>query len=110
MQYAPPHFIPVKMKHSSCEYTLTGIMENSVDPDQMASSDAVDLDEQCFQKQQINLGSARQGLRKDNLSLAWFYSTSAPAKLKEDKTTTTIMERETQILKKRNLQNDTILV
>ena len=79
------------MKHSICKYTLTDIMENSVDPDQMAP----DLDVQCFQKQQINLGSAGQGLRKDNLSLAWFYHTSAPAKLKEDKTTTTIMERET---------------
>ena len=60
-------------------------------------------------KRQKNLGSAGQGLRMDNLSLAWFYHTSAPAKLEEDKTTTTIMERETN-LKKRNLQNDTILV
>ena len=73
-------------------------MENSVDPDQMASSDGPDLDVQCFQKQQINLGSAGQGLRKGNLSLAWFYHTTAPAKLKEDKTTTTIMERETNNL------------
>ena len=54
---------------------------------------APDLDVQCFQKQQINLGSAGQGLRKDNLSLAWFYHTFAPAKLKEDKTTTTIIEK-----------------
>ena len=53
---------------------------------------APDLDVQCFQKQQINLGSAGQGLRKDNLSLTWFYHSSA--KLKEDKTTTTIMERD----------------
>ena len=52
---------------------------------------APDLDVQYFQKQQIKLGSAGQGLRKDNLSLAWFYHT--PAKLKENKTTTTIMER-----------------
>ena len=70
---------------------------------------APDLDVQCFQKQQINLGSAGQGLRKDNLSLAWFYRASAPAILKEDKATTTIMERETN-LKNRNLRNDTILV
>ena len=69
---------------------------------------SLDLDVQCFQKQQINLGSAGQGLRKDNF-LAWFYHTYAPAKLKKDKTTTTIMERETNF-KKRNLQNDTILV
>ena len=60
---------------------------------------APDLDIQCFQKQQINFGSAGQGLRKDNLSLAWFYHTSAHAKLKEDKTTTTIMERETNFKK-----------
>ena len=65
-------------------------------PHQMAP----DLDVQCFQKQQIYLGSAGQGLRKDNLSLAWFYHTSAPAKLKKDKTTTTIMERETHFNKK----------
>ena len=52
---------------------------------------SADLNVQCFQEQQINLGSAGQGLRKDNLSLAWFYHT--PAKLKENKTTTTIMER-----------------
>ena len=62
---------------------------------------APDLDVQCFQKQQINLGSTGQGLRKDNLSLAWFYHTSAPAKLKEDKTTTTIMERETNFKEKK---------
>ena len=37
--------------------------------------------------------------KEDNLSLAWFYQTSAPAKLKKEKTTTTIMERETHFKK-----------
>ena len=32
--------------------------------------------------------------KEDNLSLAWFYHTSAAAKVKKDKTITTIMERE----------------
>ena len=53
-----------------------------------------------------NLGSAGQRLRKriieDNLYLARFYHTSAPAKLKKDKTTTTIMERETHLKKNTN--------
>ena len=68
-----------------------------------------DLDVQCFQKQQINLGSAGQGIGKDNLSLPWFYHTSALPNQGKIKTTTTIIERVTNLIK-RNLQNDTILV
>ena len=81
------------MQPSSCKYTLTEWKTVWILirwPHQMAP----DLDVQCFQKQQINLGLAGQGLRKDNIFLACFYHTSAPAKLKKDKTTTTIMERE----------------
>ena len=70
---------------------------------------STDLDVQCFQETR-KLGFSRTRAKKeDNLSLAWFYHTSAPAELMKDKATTTVMERGTHF-KKGNLQNDTILV
>ena len=66
-----------------------------MDPDQKSA----DLDVKCFQEPE-RFGFSRTRVKKeDNLSLAWYYHTSAPAKLKKDKTTTTIMERE-RLLKK----------
>ena len=43
MYYTPPHFYPVNPQHSSCKHVHVFSMrvENSVDPDQMASSEAI---------------------------------------------------------------------
>ena len=35
-----PNFNPVKLKHSSCKHLFSIRVENSVDPDQMASLEA----------------------------------------------------------------------
>ena len=51
---------------------------------------SADLDVQCFQETEKFWFSRTRVKVEDNLSLAWFYHTSAPAKLKKDKTTTTI--------------------
>ena len=38
--YTSPHFHHVNLQHSGCEHVCTIRIENSVDPDQMASSEA----------------------------------------------------------------------
>ena len=40
MYYTPPNFYSFKMQHSSYKDVFTSRVENSVDPDQMASSEA----------------------------------------------------------------------
>ena len=114
IHYTPPHFIPAYMQHSnycntqpsSCKYTLTEhktvwILIRWLD------QKSADLDAQCFLETE-KCGFSKTRVKKvDDLSLAWFKHTSAPAKLKKDKTTTTITERETHLKK---LQNDTSLV
>ena len=54
-------FYPINLQHLSSKHVFSIRMKNSMDPDQMASAEANDLDLQCFQKR-INPGSAGQGL------------------------------------------------
>ena len=56
---------PVNLQHSSCKLIFSIRLENSVDPDQMAS----DLDLKCSQNL-INSGSAGQGLNAKSQELA----------------------------------------
>ena len=60
MYNTPLLFYPVNMQHSSFKHAFSIGVENSVDPDQMASLKPSDLDLQRFQKRIIP-GSAGQG-------------------------------------------------
>ena len=40
MYYTPPQFYPVNLQNSSCKHVFSIRVENRVDPDQMASSEA----------------------------------------------------------------------
>ena len=44
MYYTPPQFYPVNLQHSRCKHMFSIREENSVDPDQMASSEPADLE------------------------------------------------------------------
>ena len=63
MYYIHSNIHLVNMQQFSCKHILSIRVENSVDPDQMASSRPADLDIYCFQKR-INQGLAGQELRK----------------------------------------------
>ena len=40
MYYTPPQFYPVNQQHSGCKHIFSIRVENSVDPDQIASTEA----------------------------------------------------------------------
>ena len=56
-----PNLYPVHLQHSSCKLVFTIRVENSVNPDQMASSEANWSGSTVFENE-INPGSAGQGL------------------------------------------------
>ena len=62
MYYTPP-FNPVNLQQSSCKGVFSIRVENSVDPDQMASSEAVWSGSALFLKR-IYPSSAGQGLKQ----------------------------------------------
>ena len=47
IHYTPPHLI--NSQDTSCKLAFTSQLENSVDPDQLASEKPADLDLHCFQ-------------------------------------------------------------
>ena len=51
------NFHLIKLQDSNYEHVFKSIVENSVDPDQLASEKPADLDLRCFQNK-INPGSA----------------------------------------------------
>ena len=57
VQILLPNFHPINPQDSSIEHVFISWVENSKDPDQLASQKTADLDLQCFEKG-INLGSA----------------------------------------------------
>ena len=60
MYYTPPFFYPAHLQHSSCKHAFSIKVQNSADPDQMASfTKPSDLDPHCFQNS-INPGAALQ--------------------------------------------------
>ena len=55
------NFQPIRLPDPDCCYKFAYLMTNSADPDQLASSEATDLDLHCLQNR-IYPGSAGQGL------------------------------------------------
>ena len=49
MYYTPPRFYPMICKIVCYKHVFTRGVENSVDPDQLASEKPADLDLHCFQ-------------------------------------------------------------
>ena len=80
------------MQPSSYKYTLTEhkIVWILI---RWLNQKSADLDVQCFQETE-KFGFSRTRVKKeDNLSLAWFYHTYSPAKVKKDITNKTIKEK-----------------
>ena len=53
--YTIPQTSPVNSQHSSCKHLFSIRVDFSVDPDQIAASEAADLYLQCFKKEQIRV-------------------------------------------------------
>ena len=58
MYYTPPQFYPTDFQDSSYQHVFTNRVENSVDPDQLASQKPADLDRHCLQIGDIYPGLA----------------------------------------------------
>ena len=90
IHYSPPHFISANMQNSdfcntqvsSCKYTLTEHKTVWI-LIRWLNQKSADLDAQCFQETEKCWFSKTGVKKEDNLSLAWFYHTSAPAKLQK---------------------------